>query len=72
MESICFINIIKKQKTVNDDVIYASVLLYITSKNQSEFKCNKPFNFQIKFVILLKVNHTILMMLIQRIQYWIN
>ena len=34
MESICFINIIKKQKTVNDDVIYASVLLYITSKNQ--------------------------------------
>ena len=28
---------------------------------------NKPFNSQIKFVILLTVNHTILIMLIQRI-----
>ena len=31
------------------------------------------FNSQIKFVILPAVNHTILMMLVQRInKYWIN
>ena len=30
------------------------------------------FNLQIKFVILPAVNHTILMMLPQRIKYWIN
>ena len=31
----------------------------------------EPFNSQIKFVILLSVNHTIIM-LVQGIQYWIN
>ena len=32
----------------------------------------QPFNCQIKFVILLTVNHTIIKMLVQRIWYWIN
>ena len=31
-----------------------------------------PFNSQIQFLILLTVNHTILIMLVQRIQYYIN
>ena len=35
-------------------------------------KTLKPFNSQIKFVILLTINHTILRMLVQRIQCWIN
>ena len=35
-------------------------------------KLFEPFNSQIKFVVLLTVNHTILIMLVQRIQYWIN
>ena len=30
------------------------------------------FNSRIKFVILPAVNNTILMMLLQRIKYWIN
>ena len=29
----------------------------------------EPFNSHIKFVILLSVNHTIIIMLVQRIQY---
>ena len=33
---------------------------------------SQPFNSQTKFLILLTVNHTILMMLVQRIEYWIN
>ena len=33
---------------------------------------SKPFNSQTKLLILLTVNHTILMMLAQRIEYWIN
>ena len=33
---------------------------------------SQPFNSQTKFLILLTVNHTILMMLAQRIEYWIN
>ena len=32
----------------------------------------EPFNSQIKFVILLTVIHTILIILVWRIQYWIN
>ena len=35
--------------------------------DQSGKSVNGPFNFQIKFVILLTVNHTILIMLVQRI-----
>ena len=46
--------------------------LYIFNSQQSNnvprhSRVYKPFNFQIKFVILLTVNHTILMMLVQRI-----
>ena len=35
--------------------------------DQSGKSVNGPFNFQIKFVILLTVNHTILIILVQRI-----
>ena len=34
-----------------------------------KLKLLEPFNYQIKFVILLTVNHTILIMLVQRIKY---
>ena len=33
-------------------------------------KWYSPFNSQTKFAILLTVNHTIIMMLVQRIKYW--
>ena len=33
---------------------------------------NYPFNSQIRFVILLTTNRTILMILVQRIYYWID
>ena len=34
-----------------------------------KLKLLEPFNYQIKFVILLTVNHTMLIMLVQRIKY---
>ena len=32
----------------------------------------KLFDSQTKFVILFTINHTILMMFVQRIEFWIN
>ena len=49
------------------------------SKNMTEkrrvpinFSPNEHFNLHIKFIIFLTVNHTILKMLVHRIQYWMN
>ena len=39
---------------------------------KSKTKFMLTFNFHIKFVILLIVNHAILIMLVQRIEYWTN
>ena len=44
-----------------------SVIYYWTLLANMDLFVNKPLNSQIKFVILLTVNHTILIMLIQRI-----
>ena len=44
-------------------------LLLIPCKRRKE---KKQMKFLIKFVFLLTVNHTILMILVERIQYWVN
>ena len=60
--------------------VYKRVLERIKSKRWEDgfiilltlFYLVKPFDAQTKFVILLTVNHTILMMFVQRIEFWIN
>ena len=60
--------------------VYKRVLERIKSKRWKDgfiilltlFYLVKPFDSQTKFVILLTINHTILMMFVQRIEFWIN
>ena len=60
--------------------VYKRVLERIKSKRWEDgfiillplFYLVKLFDSQTKFVILLTINHTILMMFVQRIEFWIN
>ena len=49
-----------------------SVSTYANRPSEQFYGDKLTFNSQIKFVILLVVNRTILMMIVQRSQYWIN
>ena len=81
MEELLFFILLQIISPVESDVILEDIPERTTTANssveeevvddqeddQSGKSVNRPFNFQIKFIIVLIVNHTILIILVQRI-----
>ena len=57
---------------VNQSILSLILFPWVTSKNTIFKGGLNPLTPRSKFVILITVNHTVLTMLVQRIQYWIN